>query len=74
MSITKRCLTLNEVNYNFSNDLAWSLNISTREISGKELVERDEESEESEELEQNSAASKQIIHYKVHSVRNVSWS
>lgn len=77
MSITSRCLTFNEINYNFANGQSWPLNISTKEIAGKELVERDSDddvvSDEPEEDEDLDKIKKKVF-YKVHSVRNVSWT
>ena len=43
MSITSRCITINETNYNFSNGHKWNLNVKTAEFAEADLVEVDEE-------------------------------
>lgn len=43
LSITARCMTINEVNYNRANGRHWDLDIRTREMRGKELIENDDD-------------------------------
>ena len=43
MSITSRCLTMNEINYNLSSGLCWNLNVASRDLRGKVFFERDED-------------------------------
>ena len=56
MCITQRCITFNEVNYNFVNGLSWDLNIATKELLGKRLVEKDDGSESDEGSEREESA------------------
>lgn len=35
ISITERCMTINEINYNFSNGRWWDLSIQTKEMKNK---------------------------------------
>ena len=79
MSITERCISFNEINYNFANGLDWPLNISTKEVLDHDMVEKDDEQDSGEENEeaqedQEAIKNKKLIHYKVHSVRNVGWT
>jgi hypothetical protein len=46
MSITKRCLTLNEINYNFANGYSWELSVKTSDLANIEMIEKDEEDSE----------------------------
>ena len=48
LSVTKRCLTINEANYNFENSTDWLLNVSSKEVKDKDLyyVEEDNASAE----------------------------
>ena len=81
MSITDRCISFNEINYNFANGLEWPLNISTKEIldGDIEAIEKDNEEDLAEEIDEvqgdeEENKKKTLIHYKVHSVRNVGWT
>lgn len=73
MSITSRCLTINETNYNFTNGHRWNLNIKTTELAEVDLVEVDEEeisiqSSDSDSEEVSDDNSKHDWLYQVHSV------
>ena len=74
LSITRRCMTINEVNYNFSNQRYWDLDIRTREMRGKELIEKDDDQSETSEDEVQNTEEENKLHYKVHWVRNIPWT
>ena len=42
MSITSRCLTINETNYNFANKTSWKVEIKTANLGKRSMVEVDE--------------------------------
>ena len=42
ISVTKRCLTINETNYNFANGSEWKLECLTADLSNKVAIEIDE--------------------------------
>jgi len=75
MSITKRCLTINEVNYNFTNNTCWKLTVRTAAQGKTIMVERDDEeeldSDESEEEKVDDAMEGTIMNYKVHKIINL---
>ena len=75
MSISDRCITLNDTNYNFFNSHSWPVNISNTRIKGSQLeeVDSDDESEESEGEEANDK-NKKVVKYKIHSIKNLQWT
>ena len=72
ISITERCMTINEINYNFSNGRWWDLSIQTKEMKNKQMVQQDDY--DSDEVEDDKAQNKDVVKYNVHSVRNIPWT
>ena len=67
MSISDRCITLNDTNYNFFNSHSWAINISNQRIKGSQLEEVDSD-DDSEESEEEANDKKKVIRYKIHSI------
>ena len=73
MSISDRCITLNDTNYNFFNSHSWAINISNQRIKGSQLEEVDSD-DDSEESEEEANDKKKVIRYKIHSIQNLQWT
>ena len=75
MSISDRCITLNDTNYNFFNSHSWAINISNQRVKGSQLEEMDSDDESSEsEGEEVNDKNKKVVKYKIHSIKNLQWT
>ena len=73
LSATKRCLTINEVNYNFENSTDWRLNVSSKEVKEKDLYYIEEDIDSAEQSEED-LSSQRKVYWTVHWIKNIPWT
>lgn len=69
LSVTKRCLTINETNYNFENGTSWQFNTSSKEFNARDLGYIDADDKQS----QGKATDYDLV-WTVHSIKNIGWT